>query len=255
MKYSIIFLIILGLFACNQEKKVKEQYISLSETSMTFDTSRGLNSSNNFSQLNTSPNDLIPTGISNIKILPIYKIPLNKDKNICYGEQTTYDGEKELLKEDDYKYYMPGIDIIKGYNLVNIGHYNIEKSELTYFFKKPVLIKNLYFPGVHKDSLNQKETTRNFFLVSAYDEDTNQDSLINNQDFRKLFYVDLLNQTQISLLPKEFSAIRSSYDFKSDIMTIRARNDENKNGNLEATEPISIFLLDFKNPKTLKKVY
>jgi hypothetical protein len=255
MKHSIIFISLIGLFSCKQEKKVKEQSISLSETTASFDTLSGINSSNNFSQLNTSPSDLILTGIDKIRLLPIYKIPSSQDKNILYDQGTTYDSEKELLREDDYRYYMPGIDIIKGYNLVNIGHYNSDKGLLTYFFKKPVLVKTLYFPGVHKDSLQKKELNRNFFLVSVYNEDTNHDSLINNKDFRRLFYIDNLNETQISLLPNDFSAIRSSYDFKNDVMTIRARKDVNKDGILDKTEPVSIFLLDLKNPTSVKQIY
>jgi hypothetical protein len=255
MKHTIYILVFVGLFSCKQEKKEKEQSISLSETNVTFDTSSGISSSNNFSQLNTSPNDLVLTGIDKIRLLPIYKVPLDQDKNILYDQGTSYDSEKELLQEDDFRYYMPGIDIIKGYNLVNIGHYNMDNGQLTYFFKKPVLVRTLYFPGVLKDSLSKKAISRNFFLVSAYTDDTNQDSLINNKDFRRLFYIDNLNATQISLLPNNFSAIRSSYDFKNDIMTIRARKDENKNGLLEASEAISIFILDLKNPTTLKQIY
>ena len=255
MKYLFSFLFIAGLFACKQEKKVKDQSISLSETTAGFDTSSGINSSNNFTQLNTTPNDLVLTGNDKIRLLPIYKIPQSQDKNILYDQGTSFDTEKEILREDDYRYYMPGIDIIKGYNLVNIGHYNSDKGLLSYFFKKPVLVRTLYFPGVYKDSLNKKEINRNFFLVSAYNEDTNNDSLINNKDYRRLFYIDILNETQISLLPNDYSAIRSSYDFKNDVMTIRARKDTNKNGDLEKTEPISIFLLDFKNPTNLKQVY
>jgi len=255
MKHIIYILTIIGLFSCKQKKKVKEQSISLSETNVSFDTSSGISSSNNFLQLNTSPNDLVLTGIDKIRLLPIYKIPQNQDKNILYDQGTSYDSEKEFLHEDDFRYYMPGIDIIKGYNLVNIGHYNIDKGQLTYFFKKPVLVRTLYFPGVLKDSLSRKAISRNFFLVSAYSEDTNHDSLINNKDFRRFFYIDILNETQISLLPNDFSAIRSSYDFKNDVMTIRARKDENKNGVLEKTEAVSIFMLDLKNPTSLKQVY
>ncbi|MEG5135438.1 hypothetical protein QUB36_30545 [Microcoleus sp. AT8-B1] len=255
MKYLINFIFLIGVFSCKQQKDAKEQSISLRETTATFDTSSGISSSNNFTQLNTTPNDLVLTGNDKIRLLPIYKIPPSHDKNILYDQGTSFDNEKEILKEDDYRYYMPGIDIIKGYNLVNIGHYNSDKGLLSYFFKKPVLVRTLYFPGVHKDSLGKKEVNRNFFLVSVYNEDTNHDSLINNKDYRRLFYFDILNETQISLLPTDYSAIRSSYDFKNDIMTIRARKDENKNGDLEKSEPISIFLLDFKNPTILKQVY
>lgn len=255
MKYPISLLFIMVLFSCKQEKKVKQQSITVTETNASFDSSNSIGNSNTFNQVNTSPNELILTGNDKIRLLPIYKIPLNHDKNILYDPGTTYDGEREILMEDDYRYYMPGIDIIKGYNLVNIGHYNNEKGILSYFFRNPVLVRTLYFPGVYKDSLNKKEIKRDFFLVSAYNEDTNNDSLINNRDFRRLFYIDILNEKQVSLLPNDHSAIRSSYDFKNDVMMIRARKDANKNGDLEKTEPISIFLLYFKSPTSLKQVY
>ena len=255
MRYFISIIILATLYSCKNKIKTKGQSISLSETSTTFDTSSGISSSNNFTQLNTTANDLILTGNDKIRLLPIYKIPQSHDKNILYDHGTSFDREKEYLREDDYRYYMPGIDILKGYNLVNIGHYNSDKEQLSYFFKKPVLIKTLYFPGVFKDSLNKKEITRNFFLVSAHNEDTNHDSLINNKDLRRFFYIDILNENQISLLPENYSAIRSSYDFKNDLMIVRARKDTNKNGVLEKTEPVSIFLLNFKNPTILKQVY
>jgi hypothetical protein len=92
MKYSTIFIFLIGLFSCKQEKKVKEQSISLSETNASFDTSSGINSSKNFSQLNTSPSNLIFTGINKIRLLPIYKSSLNKDKNILYVQGITYNG-------------------------------------------------------------------------------------------------------------------------------------------------------------------
>jgi hypothetical protein len=255
MKYRFIFLSFITLLSCKSEIKSKEQSISVRETSVSFDTSSGLNSANDFSQLNTSPNDLILTGNDKIRLIPVYKVSTTQDKNILNDFKTSYDKDIDLIHEDDYKYFMPGIDILKGYNLVNIGLYNSEKGVLSYFFKKPVLIKTLYFPGVFKDSLLKKQINRNFFLVSVYNEDTNHDSLINNKDYRRLFYFDILNETQISLLPNNFSAISSTYDFKNDVMTIRTRKDANKDGNLDKNEPISIFLLDLKSPTFIKQIY
>jgi hypothetical protein len=45
------------------------------------------------------------------------------------------------------------MDLIIGYNLINIAHYIPEKDNLSYFFKKPVIVRNLYFPCVKNDSL------------------------------------------------------------------------------------------------------
>lgn len=247
----------LFLFSCSEKKPTKEQFLSLSEidSSHFVDTPRGLNSTNTFSQINTTPNSMILTGIDNVRLFSVYKIPGKQDKNILYDEGTTYrDEEESELQEDSYKYFMPGIDIIRGYNLVNIGHYQVGKDTLSYFFEKPVLIKTLYFPGVRNDSLRKQQVNRNFFLVSVYNTDTNKDSVINNKDLRRFFFIDELNQNKISLLPEYYSAIRSSYDYKNDIMFIHARNDRNKNGISESSEPISIFLLELNNPVRLKKI-
>jgi hypothetical protein len=245
------------LFSCSKKSKQKEQSIPLSgiDTSSSFDTSKGLRNSYSFTQISITPNSIILTGINNVRLFSIYKIKNGQDKNISYSEGTSYYDEEERENEDaNFKYFMAGIDIIHGYNLVNIGHYSLDKDSLSYFFDRPVLIKTLYFPGVRKDSLNKQPVTRNFFLVSVYNEDTNNDSLISNKDLRRFFFIDEFNKIKISLLPNDYSAIRSSYDYKNDIMFIHARLDKNKNGALEPDEPVSIFWLKLDNPKILKKI-
>ena len=149
---------------------------------------------------------------------------------------------------------MPGIDIINGYNMINIGHYNIEKEKLTYLFQKPVLVKTLYFPGLKSDSLNGKPIKRNFFMVSVYDEDTNRDSLINKKDLRKIYHFDELNLKKTSLIPPNYSAVRSTYDYKNDIYYIYTKVDINKNGIADKTEPISIFWVKLNEPVNVKKI-
>lgn len=242
------------LLSCNDRTpKEKEQSLSLADIDTTI--SAGLKSNNSFTQLNATPNAIILTGLPNVRLISIYKIPNNGDKNILYDEGTTYDERDENeFNEVNYRYYMPGIDIIRGYNLVNIAHYQSDKDSLSYFFNRPVLIRTLYFPGVKNDSLEKNPVFRNFFLVSVYESDTNNDSLINNKDLRRLYFINETNSEKISLLPENFSTIRSTYDYKRDIMFIHARNDKNKNGKAEKDEPVSIFMLDLKNPKLAKKV-
>jgi hypothetical protein len=258
MKYSFCLIVVYSfiLLSCSEKAHKKDQSISLSEIDSTYsvDTATGLSSSNSFSQVNTTPNSIILTGLNNVRLFSVYKIPGGLDKNILYDEGTSYFKEEYGENEHEYKYFMPGIDIVHGYNLVNIGHYRVDSGTLSYFFETPVLIKTLYFPGVKKDSVGKQEANRNFFLVSVYNSDTNKDSLITNKDLRRFFFIDALNKNKISLLPENYSAIRSSYDYRNDIMFIHARHDQNKNGIPEASEPVSIFRLDLKNPVTLKKI-
>ncbi len=242
------------LLSCNDDRpEEKGQSISIAEIDTTVST--GLKSSNSFTQLNTTPNAIILTGIPDVRLISIYKIPIKNDKNILYDEGTTYDERDENeFAEVNYGYYMPGIDIIRGYNLVKIGHYQIDKDSLSYFFNRPVLIRTLYFPGVKNDSLEKKPMLRDFFLVSVYESDTNNDSIISNKDLRRFYFISERNAEKISLLPENFSSIRSTYDHKQDIMYIHARHDQNKNGSAEKEEPVTIFMLDLRNPRLMKKV-
>jgi hypothetical protein len=259
MKQTFIFFIALtfSIFGC--EKKIKKgQKLSLDEINATNfgDTSEvNLSNTTTFNQIATAPNNVILTGLNNIRLVTVYKTPILGDRNVRREEGTTYFEENEYnSKENEFRYYMPGIDVIYGYNLVNIGHYNIEKNELTYFFKKPVLIRTLYFPGVKNDTFNKKKVARNFFFVSAYSYDSNNDSTISNKDLRQFYFINENNTEKVELLPTNFSAIRSQFDYKNDLMYIYARNDENKNGIGEKTEKVHIFIVKLSNPKVATKM-
>ncbi|HLP10518.1 MAG TPA: hypothetical protein VK177_01230 [Flavobacteriales bacterium] len=244
--------------SCNQsETKKKPQELTLSEVEEenTFDSTNYLGRNESLQKLITSPNSVRLTGIDRVKLIPIYKLRKTSNRGIQYGESSTYYEYEGITKQEDgFHYFMPGIEIIEGYNLINIAHYDVSTERLSYFFNKPTLINVAYFPGPKKDSLAFQQVTRNFFLVSAYDEDSNGDSLINKKDLRKFFYINETNSTKKQLIPKHYSAQRSTYDYKSDIMYIYTRHDRNKNGQIEKTEPVSVFWIDFKDPGTLKKL-
>lgn len=250
--------LLLILIACKHSSEKKGQQLSVREVETITDSNNslaGLKGGASFKQINTAPNSLLLTGIDMVRLITIYKVPQERDKNIAFDEGTTYLEDDNYAKDEDYyRYFMPGIDIINGYNLVNIGHYNLVSDSLTYFFNKPVLIKTLYFPGVKKDSLNGRLIIRNFFLASIYNEDTNKDAVINNKDLRRFVFIDGNNANQVNLLPNNYSAIKSTYDFKNDIMFIYARHDENDNGIAENTEPVSIFMINLSKPSICKKM-
>lgn len=258
MKLTFILFIVLTLTIFSCEKKKKGQKLILNEVNATeFGDSSDVNISNSttFNQISIAPNNVILTSSDNIRLISIYKTPKLGDRNIQREEGTSFYEETDYSsKEYEFSYFMPGIDVIYGYNLVNIGHYNIDKNELTYFFKKPVLIRTLYYPGVKNDTFNKKKVTRNFFFVSAYTFDSNNDSTISNKDLRQFYYINETNTEKVELLPQGYSAIRSQFDYKNDIMYIYARNDENKNGICEKTEKINIFIIKLSNPKIAIKM-
>ncbi len=146
---------------------------------------------------------------------------------------------------------MPGFEAVYGYNFVNISHYNnITKTE-NKLFKKPVLIRTLYYPAFSKDTLNFKPLQRKFYMVSVYDEDTNKDGYINVTDLRRFYYFDINGTNKKELIPNNYSVMSSEYDSANDYMYVFAKLDKNNNGKMEQEEPTDIFWIDLNNPENI----
>jgi hypothetical protein len=88
----------------------------------------------------------------------------------------------------------------------------------------------------------------------VYDEDTNQDLLINTKDLRKFYHIDQFNTKKTQIIPRDYSAIRSTYDYKNDIMYIYTRYDANKNGMPDKEEPVAIYWIRLSEPTIVKKM-
>jgi hypothetical protein len=258
----IAALVTQAVVSCNQkphDKRKMGQHIVVNpddtlydESDTTYDPLKG---NVDFSQLYVSPNSVLLTGMSRFRLVTIYKIRKRTDRNLDYYEPGSYYVPYEPEPNSPkWHYYMPGIDRIDGYNLTNIAHYDLDSSRLTYFFKRPVLVRSLYFPGVRSDTLHGQPVKRNFFLVTVYDEDTNKDTVINNRDLRRMYYYNENNTVRKQLIPKNYSVIRSNYDEQNDIMYVYARLDENKNGYHERFEPVHIFLVRLSAPSAATRV-
>ncbi|MDR2038176.1 MAG: hypothetical protein LBQ60_09655 [Bacteroidales bacterium] len=188
-----LFLIVFLMVSCGKKTEKKIEQLTYNEFQQNMPTGIATKDNPTYGQLTSSSNSVLLTGIDRIRLIPIYKINPKTDKDVQYGLGMTYFSYWDKDEEDYYKYFMPGIDIVYGYNLINIGHYDIETEKLSYFFENPVLIRTLYFPGLKRDSLRHQPVSRDYFLVSVYDEDTNQDSLINTKDMRKFYHIDQFN--------------------------------------------------------------
>ena len=70
---------------------------------------------------------------------------------------------------------MAGFETIYGDEMVNVSLFDVEKQEQKLFFEKPVLIENVYYPSATRDTLQNKNVNRNFYMISCYDEDTDKD--------------------------------------------------------------------------------
>jgi hypothetical protein len=253
-----ILLVLIVFVSCHSRKESKLEQISVNtrEYSDISDTSlRSIQGNAAFNQIATRPNSVIMTGLPEHRLVTIYKS--RGDDNAM--QENTYSSR---YSEDYYteasegvEHFMPGIEILYGYYLLNIAHYDLKTGKLNYFFEHPTLVKILYYPSFEQDSIDKKPITRNYYLVSVYDEDTNKDTLINRKDLRRFycFNADCTSKTQ--LIPADYSVMRSQYDSKNDIMYIFAKQDANKNGTGDKNEPVHVFWIDLKLPQQAKRLY
>ncbi len=208
--------------------------------------------------LETKPRNVLLTKNAEHRLTPIFLVNYRKNpkkpKNpipftgsIAYHPNYSNYGEEEGNNWN--RNFMPGFEAAYGYNFVNVSHYNNATQKENTFFEKPVLIRTLYYPAFSKDTLNNAPITRDFYMVSTYDEDTNKDGYINVKDLRRFYHFDLNAQNKSFLIPKNYSVMSSEYDSQNDFMYIFARLDENENGQMEYEEATHIFWIDLKNPQ------
>jgi hypothetical protein len=204
-------------------------------------------------EIATSPNNIVLTGMAPHRLVPIYRIAPEVRKNMVdeYGSYRTF----SFNESETEQFFMPGIDLLHGYNLLNVAHYDLSTEQLNYLFPNPVLIKSLYYPSFEQDSLDKKPINRDFYLTSVYDEDTNGDTLINKKDLRRFYHFNASCTEKHQLVPSDYSVVRSQYDSKNDIMYVFARRDVNKDGAVDKKEPLHIFWLSLKKPSAAKRLY
>ena len=258
--FTILFFTII-FSACSTKKgDVKdEQIIAVTNSNdATADSlSNSINDNVAISQIPTLPNNVILTGLVNHRLVSVHKQHQPSNTNIVDDVRQKVSSTWECTGSDNdaYSHFMPGIDILYGYKLLNISHYNFLTEKQHLFFNKPVLIKTLYYPSYEQDSINKIPINRNYYLVSVYDEDTNKDTLLNRKDLRHFYLFDETASIKTDLLPANYSVIRSQYDYGKDLMYLFVKFDTNKNGLIEKTEPLHIFWIDLKNPQKAKRLY
>lgn len=257
---AVIIVSILYAIQYREQRKIeefKDEQISTTNISNEQDTAiNSIDGNLTLNKILSKPNNVILTGIPEHRLITIYrtnKLISNDDVDATSSRYTTeYDEDGNEFEVAEH--YVPGIQILYGYNLLNLAHYNLKTEKLVYFFSKPALVKTLYYPSYVQDSIDNVPVVRNYFLVSVYDEDTNKDKYINRKDLRRFYYYDIEAENRIALLPNEYSAVRSQYDTKNDLLYLFAKNDANKNGQIDKDEPLKIFWIDLKQPTIAKKL-
>lgn len=252
-------LILPVLFSCSGEKSEESKGFPVN-TSDTPEKQSGVNSNApGDSAFTTRPGNILLTGNGRYRLIPVYKVNLNKK------DKTTFIGSNSFHNRyDEYSYthgnqwnenYMPGIEAVYGYNMVNISLFDTVTRKNKLIFEHPVLIKTLYYPSFSSDTLNGKPISRNYYLVSVYDEDSNKDGLINLQDLRRFYYVDPGAENIQPLVPTNYTVMSSEYDPGNDYMYVYARMDTNHDGMGNDAEEIHVFWIDLKNPKSNGRIY
>jgi len=209
-------------------------------------------------EFRTRPRNVLLTKFPEHRLTPIFKVNLDKKTKKYFTGSVSFHSNYDDNEKKGNNWngnFMPGFEAIYGYNMVNVSHYNTETKKKNNFFKKPVLIKTLYYPAYSNDTLNFKPVIRNYYMVSVYDEDTNKDKYIDVNDLRRFYLFNLNGKMIKELIPKNYSVMNSEFDNEKDYMYIFAREDKNENGKMDDKEEIHIFWIDLKNPENNGRVY
>ena len=259
MNRIILALTIVSITISCSNNKLEEKGFSINE--VTDENKNNTNNSITTDSLifETRPKNVLLTSNSEHRLTPIYKVNYNKKtKKPFVGSNSFHYRYIENRERDGNNWnnnLMPGFEAVYGYNLVNISHYNISTKTQNAFFKDPVLIKTLYYPTFSQDTLNFRPVNREFYMVSSYDEDTNNDGLLNINDLRRFYFFDINGENQKPLVPRNYSVLSSEYDSANDYMYVFAKKDENNNGKRDENENIHIFWIDLKDPNNSGRQY
>jgi hypothetical protein len=258
-KLSISACLLILSFACSSKKEAKEEQIAISNPTKVLPDSLladAVNEKLSLHQISTWPHTVVLTGLAPHRLVTVYKAGTVRYSDNSHKRYDNYGkSEYDYGTREYQEHYMPGIDLLYGYNLLNVAHYDLTTEKLNFLFDHPVLVKSLYYPSFVQDSLYKKPINRNYFLVSVYDEDTNGDTLINKMDLRKFYHFDATCSEKIQLTPNTYSVVRSEYDPMNDVMYIFARHDADKNGRIDKKEPTHIFWISLKEPNVAKRLY
>ncbi len=262
MKYlqAIFTLTLVYLITSCSNGKLEEKGFQVSPISDNTDNEQTDGLSRDSLKIDTRPSNVLLTGVPNVRLTTIYKVNLNKKDNSTFIGSNSfhykYEEETEVNTGNNWNNnLMPGLEAVYGYNMVNVSHYDIKENKQKNFFENPVLIRTLYYPTFSKDTLNNKPVSRDYFIVSVYNDDTNKDNFVNLKDLRRLYLFNINGEKQKALIPENYSVFKSEYDSGNDFIFVFAQLDNNNNGQQDEGEPIHIFWIDLKDPSKTGRQY
>lgn len=258
VSFLVFFLSVLLLSNCSTIKKYDKGFSESPETKYSeSDKVSGI--SKDSVSLATAPSSVLLTAYPKYRLTTVYMLNFNKsDNNYFIGQNNFYKNYSQESYTNGNQWnenFMPGLQAVYGYNLVNVSLYNLDTKTQNNLFESPVLIKTLYYPSFSYDTLNYEPVKRDYYLISVYDNDTNNDGFINQKDLRRFYFFDLDGKNKSRLIPENYSVVSSEYDSANDFMYVFAQLDENKNGERDSKEQVNVFGIDLKNPRNNYKHY
>ena len=207
-------------------------------------------------QIASQPFRVILTGMPQYRLVSIYKRnEVQVSNRARSSSKSYYESEADYWISEIETHFMPGLDLVRGFELINVAHYDMIQEQLHLLFDHPVIIKSIYFPSFVQDSLYQKPVNRDYFMISVYDEDTNKNELISTTDLRRIYKFSSSGREKLMILPPNYSVVRSEYDPKNDAIFFFARHDLSGDGRVTDTEPLHVFWTSLKSPGVAKRLY
>ena len=117
-----------------------------------------------------------------------------------------------------HRNFMPGFNAVYGYNMVDVSHYSDSSKQPLNLFETPVLVKTVYYPSNKLDTIKGKQVLRDYYMCSAFNEDTNDDGCINVKNLRRFFHFSLDGKHRTPLVADNYSVMKSEYDHANDYM-------------------------------------
>lgn len=256
MKSNFYFIIAAFLMACNSNK-IEPKGFQVNEIIENNEGKKVVGLKLDSLTFETIPRNVLLTKFAEHRITPIYKVNYNSKNEPYFGHNRYHTTwlSASIQNNNWNNNFMPGFEAVYGYNFVNISHFNTTTKQQNLFFEQPVLIKTLYFPAFSNDTLNGEAVSRNYYMISAYTDDTNHDGYLTTADLRRFLWFSIVGVFQDILIPTDYSVMSSEYDMANDFMYVFAKFDSNSNGTIETNEPLHIFWINLKNPADRGRVY
>lgn len=207
----------------------------------------------------TKPRGVLLTTDPALRLNPVYRVRYRgRKKQPFVGSNRYHRGYSRYAERKGNNWnnhFMPGFSALYGDGMVNVVLYDHEREQEKQFFDRPVVVNTVYYPAFDQDTLNGRPLQRDYYMVSAYDADTDGDGYISRWDLRRLYLFDRNGERIAQLVPPEFAVLSSQYDPANDYMYVFARRDENENGRSEYEESSHVFWIDLVRPERRGRLY